>query len=198
MLKLIFSFTIFCLIALPTYAQTQIEPFNVGTLVYSKFDTSQVFSIARYWLPEDKRFNENDAVKRVGCIENELKATGIYSEVKTYLFETIKENSRGLEIQVEYPKEFDQYKINEISLENFPEVNPADFQMALNVRGVEVDTPFLKYRFDKLQDKIVEAFRESYPKYLRRKEDDRKLWISVRPSGYRQFKITVSSNSPEC
>ena len=183
---------------MPTYSQTETEPFNVGTVVHSKLDTSQVFSIAHYWLPEDKRFSENDAVKKVGCIENELKATGIYSEVKTYLFETIKENSRGLEIQVEYPEEFDQYKINEISIENFPEVNSADFQMALNVRGVEADIPFLKYRFDELQDKIVKAFRESYPKYLRRKEDNRKLWISVRPSGYKLFKVTVLSNFPEC
>jgi hypothetical protein len=174
------------------------EPFDIGTVVHSKFDTSQVFSVAHYWLPEDKQFSESDANKKVACVENELKATGIYSEIKTYLFETIKENSRGLEIQVEYPDEFERFVISDIYLEGFPEIEPAKFQAALDVRGVELIIPFLKYKFDKLEDKIFSAFREAYPKYLRQKDYGSKLWILVRLSGDKQVRLVVSPTSPEC
>jgi hypothetical protein len=189
---------VLCLAIFLSSTQSNSSSFSVQVEAFSKYNADYIFVYGAHFFPPDKLISEVDAPQKINCLLGELKASGIYKDVRVKFRPSSREGSRWLEVRVTYPQYIKQLAISEISLEGFPEVDQEKFQSQLRKRGVAPGTRFLTYNFFELRDKITEAAGEAYPKELIREEDDRPAWFVIRPAGSRRVKVTLSSTLPKC
>jgi len=101
-------------------------------------------------------------------------------------------------VHVEYHRNIKKLVISDISQEGFPEVDMEKFRSILRKHGIEPGMRFLKYNFRELTEKITDALGEAYSKELMREDDDRPVWFIIRPAGYGEVKLIISSALPKC
>lgn len=187
-----------CLAILLPCLQSDSSSFNVEVHALSKYNAHHIFAYAGRFFPADEPINESDVPRRLECLINELKASAIYEDVQARMKASSREGIRLLEVRVVYHRDIKSLSISEISSEGFPEIDMEKFRSTLSEKGIKTGMRFLKYNFGELTEKITETLREAYPKELIREDDDRPVWFIIRPAGYGEVKLIISSTLPKC
>jgi len=140
--------------------------------------------------------NESDIKNRIECLVKELKASGIFEDVKVKLLQTEKANARDFVIDVIYHREIESFVISEVVLNGFPEIDRTKFQSSLKKVGIKLGEPLLRHSYYDLEEKIGKALVAVYPKNL--PKDEKRYWITIRPDGERKVKLLVSPSYSGC
>jgi hypothetical protein len=162
----------------------------------TKYDSRYIFNQAFQVIPQDRPVRESDIKNHIECLVRELKASGLFEDVKVELSQTEKANARSLLVNAVYHREFESFVISEVVLNGFREVDMAKFQSSLNKAGIELGDRLLKYYYYELEKKIGEALVVVYPKDLY--SDEKAYWLSIRPDGERKVKLIVSPSYSGC
>jgi hypothetical protein len=183
---------------LATFYSIRFFTFYVEVHALSKYNAHHIFAYAGKFFPPDEPMREAEVPRRIECLINELKASGIYEDVQAQMKPSSREGIRLLKVHVVYHRYIKNLAISEISPEGFPEIDIEKFRSILKEKGIRMGMRFLKYNLRELTEKMTEALREAYPKELIQKNDDRPLWFIIRPGGYGDVKIIISSALPRC
>lgn len=162
----------------------------------TKYSSWYIFNHASQIIPQDRLVKEGDIKNHIECLVNELKAGGIFEDIKVELLQTERANARALIVNAVYHREFESFVISEVVLNGFPEVDKAKFQSSLNKAGIESGDRLLKHFYYDLEEKIGEALVDVYPKNLSR--DEKTYWLSIRPDGERKVKLIVAPSYSGC
>lgn len=160
------------------------------------YDSRYIFNYALQVIPQDRPVRESDIKSHIECLVNELKASGIFEDVKVELRQTEKANYRELVVNTVYRREIDSFVISEVVLNGFHEIDKAQFQTSLNKAGIKSRDRLLKYYYYDLEKKIGKALVDVYPKGLY--SDDKTYWLSIRPDGERKVKLIVAPSYSGC
>jgi hypothetical protein len=186
------TFLMFLIISL-TPSQFDSSNFYVESIeAQTTYDSRYIFERASRIVPPEKLVGMND----IQCLVTELKASGIFEDVKAEVTVT-GSNTRKLLLSCRYRSDIDRFVISEIVLDGVPYADKAKFRTELNRRGVKAGVPFIKYYFRSLEEKINKAFRVSLPKDMASKFSG---WtsITIRPAEAGKIKVTVSQESGSC
>ncbi len=159
----------------------------------TKYDSYYIHDLAYMILPPDELRGEDD----VRCLVDELKASGMFANVEAELLRTEDKDARKLTINTVYNPRIKSFVITEITLRDFPAVDPGRFQSALNAAGVKAHIPFLRYPFSDLRERIREALRKTSAKDPT-DDDHPSVWVTIRPDGARKLKLIVSPTYSGC
>lgn len=162
----------------------------------SKYDSRYIFNHVFQIIPQDKPVRESEIKNQIQCLVSDLKASGMFEDVKVELRRTEKANARTLLVDAIYRREIESFVISDIVLSGFSEADKAKFQSALNDRGIKPGAPLLQYYYGELERKIGEALVESYPKNLYR--NDKTYWIAIRSDGEQKVKLKVTPAYEGC
>lgn len=187
-----------CLAILLPSVQSDSSSFYVEVHAFSKYNAHHIFAYAGEFFPPDEPMREADVPKRIKCLVNELKTSGLYEDVQAQMNPSSREGIRLLNVHVVYHRDIKNLAISEISPEGFPEIDVEKFRAILKEKGVRTGMRFLKYNLGELTEKMTAALREAYPKELIQETDDRSVWFIIRPGRYRDVKIVISSALPRC
>jgi hypothetical protein len=186
-----------CLTILPLAVQSDPSAFYIEKIeANTKYDSRYIFNYAFQIIPQDRPVRESGVKSDIDCLVNELKASGIFEDVRAKLIETSKKNARKLLIDTVYHREIESFIVSEVALDNFPEVDKVKFQSVLNKKDVKTGIPLLKYYYSELEGKIGAALREAYPQNLLK--TNKVYRIIIRPVGGWEVKLIVSSTLPRC
>ena len=162
----------------------------------TKYDSRYIFDYAFQVIPQDRPLKESDIKNHIECLVNELKASGIFEDVKVELLRTERANYRRLLINTVYHREIDNFVISEVVLNGFREIDETRFQSSLNKAGIKSGDRLLKHYYYDLEKKIGKALVDVYPKDLY--SDDKTYWLSIRPDGERKVKLIVTPSYSGC
>ena len=190
--------TFLCLAMVLPSIQSGSPSFYVQVEAFSKYNAHYIFAYASEFFPPDEPVKEIDVPRKIHCLVNELKASGIYEDVEAEVNPSSREGIRWLYVRVIYCRNIKNLVISEILQEGFPEVNMEKFKSLLKENGIEPGIRFLKYNYAELTDKALNSLREAYPKELIQGDDDKRAWFIIRPAGYGKVKLTISSAIPTC
>lgn len=164
----------------PTLYVDSVEVLTAYDSRYVLRRTNQIFS-------SDKPTQRSDIDRFV----TELKATGIFADVKTELTSSKNKNVRKLVISIKNAERIHEFTISDVVLSGLPEVDSVRFQVALSKKGVTRNSLLLKYSFSELEERISEALREVYPNSVD-KEAIGLAWVTIRSDGVKRVKLIVS------
>ena len=182
-----------CLAILLTLQQSDSSTFYVERVdVMTKYDSRYILWYANQILPPDKLVRKRD----VDCLIDELKATGLFRDIKADLIQT-GPDTRKLELVTDYQTQIESFVISEIVLDRLPEADEARFRTALKNHGVTLGLPVLTYYYRGLEERINRAMREALPMKLV-KEDMGTAWITIRPAGLKKLRLIVSPDYSRC
>jgi len=162
--------------------------------VLTKYDPRYVLNRTNQIFSSDTPSKKSD----LDCLIAELKATGIFADVRAELTPSKTRNFWNLLISTENVEHIQEVAISEVDLSGFHEVNNAEFQAALAKRGITNNSYLLKYSFNELEERVSEALREVYPKTLAEKEKMGLAWVTIRADGAKRVKLIVSPAYLEC
>jgi len=192
MLK-IFSCLAFLLFSLQVDSSAfYIEKIGANT----EYSSGYILNHALQIIPHDRLVKESDIKNHIECLINELKASGIFEDVKVELSQTDKANTRELTVNAIYHREIENFVISEIVLNGFPEIDRTKFQSSLKKVGIKLGERLLRHSYYDLEEKIGKALVAVYPKNL--PKDDERYWITIRPDGERKVKLLVSPSYSGC
>jgi RHS repeat-associated protein len=102
----------------------------------TKHDSRYIFNRSNRIIPQDRLVKESDIQGAVRCLVDDLKASGMFADVRAKLVRTSEVDVRKLEIETVYHRQMANFTISEIALVKLPQVDEAKFQMALKKRGI--------------------------------------------------------------
>lgn len=167
---------------------------TVGT--NSEYDSRYILNNILEFISQEKPFRESEIKSNIDCLVAELKASGIFEDVKAELRPTKRgnANARSLIVDVTYRPEIESFVISGIVLVGFPEIDNARFQAALGGTGVKPGAQFLKYYYHDLELNVGEALAKAHKKRPYRGP----YWIAIRSDGNQRVKLIVSPASSGC
>lgn len=182
-----------CLAVLLSPARLDSPSFYVERVeVQTKYDSRYIFERVSAIVPPNKLVRESD----IECLISELKASGIFDDIRTKLIQT-REDTRRLVLSATYHRQLENFIISDITLDELSEVDKAEFQLALDKKGLKLGIPFLKYRYRELVEKITESLREVYPDSSMRDKMGMP-WIIIRPVAGNELRLIVSPAYTGC
>src|SRR5712692_10026220 len=126
------TFLMFLIISL-TPAQFDSSNFYVESIeAQTIYDSRYIFERASRIVPPEKLVGMND----IQCLVTELKASGIFEDVKAEVTVT-GPNTRKLLLSCRYRSHVDRFVISEIALDGFSYVDKSRFEKELDKRGVK-------------------------------------------------------------
>lgn len=186
-----------CLAILLPSIQLGATGFYVRVEALTEHDSTYIFNRSNRIIPQDRLVKESEIQGAVRCLVDDLKASGMFADVRAKLVRTSEVDVRKLEIETVYHRQTAAFIISEISLDKLPQVNEAKLQTALKKRGITPGLPLLRYYYSGLQERINEAFREVSSNSLT-KEHIGSAWITIRPAGRGKLKLIVSPEYSAC
>jgi len=171
--------------------------FYVRVEALTEHDSRYIFNRSNRIIPQDRLVKESDIQGAVRCLVDDLKASGMFADVRAQLVRTSEVDVRKLEIETVYHRQMADFIISEISLDKLPQVDEAKFETALKKRGITPGLPLLSYYFSGLEERINEALREALPNSST-KEDMGSAWITIRPAGKGKLRLIVSPEYSAC
>jgi hypothetical protein len=162
----------------------------------SKYDSRYIFNRAFQIIPQDKPVRESEIKTSIQCLVSDLKASGIFEDVKVELRETGKANARTLLVDVVYHSELERFVISDVVLTDFSEVDKGKFFAALAGKGLKSGVPFLRYYYGELERKIGEALVEAYP--MSQYKGDKTYWLTIVADGMKKVKLVISPSYLGC
>lgn len=162
----------------------------------SKYDSRYIFNRAFQIIPQDKPVRESEIKTSIQCLVSDLKASGIFEDVKVELRETGKANARTFLVDVVYHSELERFVISDVVLNGFPEVDKSKFLATLSRKGIKSGVPLLRYYYWGLERKIGEALVKAYPKS--QDKGDKTYWLTIAPDGMKKVKLVISPSYLGC
>jgi hypothetical protein len=158
----------------------------------TKYDSTYILERAGVILPPDKMVGVSD----VECLVNELKASGIFADVRARLIPT-GPRTRRLVLTCVYSPKVQRFTIEGVALDNLPDVDVRKFKSALQKRDLTPGTHLMTYFFRSLEDRVNAAFGEALPEVLARDYSGR-TWITIRPVSRNRVRLVVSADFTGC
>ena len=158
--------------------------------VSSKYNSTYILSYANVFLFKVKyvdRQKINDVVK-------ELKLSGLFKEINWNLAKIENEESYSLKIKPEYKDNFEDIIIDDVNLDDFPEINKSIFLDKLAKRDILMKSTWVNYSFSNLVGKIKIALQESSNLNLY-KDTPEVPWVTIRESSPNKIKLIVHNSS---
>lgn len=136
-----------CLAILLPSIQSDSSSFYVQVEAFSKYNAHHIFTDANEFFPPDEPINETAVPRKIHCLVSELKASGIYEDVKAKMNPSSREGVRWLYVNVIYRRNIKNLVISEILQEGLPEVDKEEFRSILKEKGIQARIRFLKYNY---------------------------------------------------
>lgn len=184
-----------CLAILMAAIQSDPTGFYVRVEAVTDHDSRYIFNRSNRIIPQYRLVKESDIQGAVQCLVDDLKASGMFADVKAKLVRTSEVDVRKLEIKTVYHRQMASFVISEISLDKLPQVDDAKFQPALKKRGIVPGLPLLSYYYSGLEERINESLEEASSSSTK---GDMESWITIRPAGSGKVKVVVSSGYSVC
>lgn len=160
--------------------------------VLTEYDSRYVLERVGLIIPPEKSVEQKD----IDCLVNELKASGIFEDVKVELTPAAG-GERKLTLTCVYPGRIRAITISKVEIEGIPEADKAKFGAGLSKRGVVPGTPLMKYYFRSLEERINAALRASLPDKMAA-DFSGSAWLTIRPDGKEKVKLIVSPGYAGC
>lgn len=186
-----------CLAILLPSIQLGPTDFYVRVEALTEHDSRYIFNRSNRIIPQDRLVKESDIQGAVRCLVDDLKASGMFEDVRVKFVRTREVDVRKLEIKTIYHRQMANFTISEVSLDKLPQIDEAKFQAALKKRGITPGLSLLSYYYSGLEERINEALREAVTNSLT-KEDIESAWITIRPAGRGKLKLIVSPEYSAC
>lgn len=170
--------------------------FYVRVEALTDHDSRYIFNRSNRIIPQDRLVQESDIQGAVQCLVDDLKASGMFADVRVKLLSTSEADVRKLEIETIYRRELASLTISEVSLDKLPQVDDVKFQAALKKRGITAGLPLLRYYYSGLEERINESLAEASSSSI--DEGTESAWITIRPAGSRKLKVIVSPGYSAC
>lgn len=185
-----------CLAILLPSIQLGRSGFYVRVEALTDHDSRYIFNRSNRIIPQDRLVEESDIQGAVQCLVDDLKASGMFADVRAKLLSTSEADVRKLEIETIYHREMANLTISEVSLDKLPQVDDAKFQAALKKRGITAGLPLLRYYYSGIEERINDSLAEASSSSLN--EGIESAWITIRPAGSRKLKVIVSPGYSAC
>jgi hypothetical protein len=177
---------------LPFFSQSRPTAFYVEqTYVLADRYATYILHYSNTIIPPDKLAHQSD----IDCLVGELKATGIFTKIRTRLVQTGAETQR-LTITVS-ERNVRKLILAAIVLKRLPEIDAGVFQAKLRSQGIAPGMPLTKYHYGALAERVNHAVLDSLPKSML-KDDMGLAWLTFRPVGKRRVKLIVSPEYSGC
>jgi hypothetical protein len=178
----------FCLVIALLTVQSDSPKFYVQNVeVLSEYDSRYILRRANQVFSSNSTSDQKD----IDCFVAELKATGIFADVRTELTPLKNKDLRKLVIRTKYVDRVHEFTIGDIELSGLPEIDAARFHAALSKRGIANNTPLLRYSFTELEERISEALRDVYPNSAE-KQAVGQAWVTIKPDRVKRVNLIVS------
>jgi hypothetical protein len=185
-----------CLAVLLLSIQLGRTGFYVRVEALTDHDSRYIFNRSNRIIPQDRLVKESDIQGAVQCLVDDLKASGMFEDVRAKLLRTSEADVRKLEIETIYHRQMGNLTISEVSLDKLPQVDDVKFQAALKKRGITVGLPLLRYYYSGLEERINDSLAEASSNSIN--EGIEPAWITIRPAGSRKLKVIVSPGYSVC
>ena len=161
------------------------------TYVLGERFNGYVHAYANRIMPPDKMVGDRE----IACLLREMKASGIFTNVRTEVVQT-GADTRQLTIILDERKARG-LMIAAIVLERLPEIDVGVFQAKLRYHGIKPGMPLSKYHYGALAERVNGAMLDSLPQSMD-KDEMGIFWFTFRPAGKGRVKLIVSGEYSGC
>lgn len=175
-------------------SQTAPESFFVKNVYINlDADTRYVRKLANKTISWDKKINNGE----IECFKNELLKSGLFENFQTRLAKLDEEDEYNLTVTVNYQSQNPVFKISNIKLEGFNDIDEIKFNSALSKNRITEKILSLKTDFPVFENQIIQAIQDSY---VGKASKDKLIspWIEIRLNMIGELDILVLPSFKGC
>jgi hypothetical protein len=131
--------------------------------------------------------------RRITSVIREFESSGLFDRVQWSL-EGPDEQARKLILTPVYPKDYESFVLNDVILDQLPDVDSQKFKQVLSKKGIKLGSSWHTNSYSSLVAKIKEALLQSVANDAAIKEVENP-WVSIRCLQPRQVSLIVRGSS---
>ena len=178
----------------PVCGQTNPESFFVKYITMETDPNPRfVWSYANMIISWDKESNNDE----VSCLKKELMKTGLFNKIESRLNKLKESDDYELVLTIKYNSPNPTYKVSEIKLIGFKEVDESRFKELLISENLIGKSLSLKTDYPDFENKIIELVKESITDETK-KEEFKIPWFELTLNKNKDLEVTVMPNFKGC
>jgi outer membrane protein assembly factor BamA len=150
-------FFVFVLLCVLLGSQSSTEPRINRIFVTTPYNASIVYEYANASIREGEPINQGT----LDCVASQLRATGLFSEIKITR-KPVTARLVDIEIVPVWSASRNDFVIGEITIEGFTSVDQNELLTRLGKKGVKAGTPLLKFPLPSIRKMVIDSIREIY------------------------------------
>lgn len=152
-----------------------------------------VWAIANMVISQDKESNRNE----ISCLEKELVKTGLFSKIESRLYKLKESDNYELVLTVKYKSPKPVYRLGQIKLSGFDEVDENKFKEILASENLIGKSISLRKDYSDFEDKIFELVKKSVIDETSQ-ERFNFPWIELKLNKNEELEVTVMPSFKGC